>query len=149
MITISNLPAEYKPCATVNFCSNMILGGGHIFAIGDALPLLIGAGKTPKIWLQAVVNAERHEFITVVENSKSKNLSVAVNIFGAQLIVTVGGKTVISVESTGADSAAVQEVDFRPLGLNVVGSSSSLSMGGMTVSRNTFANTGVAFKMGM
>ena len=149
MITITNLPKKYKPCATVNFCSNTILGGGHIFAIGDVLPLLIGAGKTPQIWLQAVLNAERQEFIVVVENSESKHPSVTVSKFGAQLVVTVGGKTVISVESTGPDSATVQEADFRPLGLNVVGSSSSLSMGGMVVSRNTFANSGVAFKIGI
>ena len=148
MITISNLPLNYKPYGSLKFCSNTISGGGHIFAIGEVLPLLVGAGDSPRIWLQAVASPCGKEFITIVADSKANHPVVNVKSIGNKVIVSVQGKTVLRVESNDEKHAIVSEADFRPLGLNVFGNSSSLSLGGMQMSNNTFTNVGVAFGLG-
>jgi hypothetical protein len=148
MITTENLPASYKPYQSINFCSNNIIGGGHIFAMGKVLPLLIGVGAKPRIWLQAVSTPGRQEFITVVNDSKSTHPAVSIRTEGKKVIVSVQGRTVLSAESTGEQSVTISELDFRPIGLNVFGNSSSLSLGGMQMSHNTFSGVGVAFGLG-
>lgn len=145
MITTENLPIQYRPYQIISFCSNQIIGGGHIFAMGKDLPLLIGEGRKPRIWLQAVSTPDSRELITVVSNSRSTHPAVSVKVDGKRVIVTVQGRTVISAEPMGANGAVVTELDLRPVGLNVFGNQSGLSLGGMHLSHNTISGVGVAF----
>lgn len=148
MITTEKLPANFKPYQSINFCSNNIIGGGHIFAMGKVLPLLIGVGAKPRIWLQAVSAPGSKEFTTVVNDSRSTHPAVTVTTQGNKVVVSVRGRTVLTAESTGEQSVTVNELDFRPIGLNVFGNSSSLSLGGMQLGHNTFSGVGVAFGLG-
>lgn len=148
MITTEKLPAQYKPYKSINLCSNKIIGGGHIFAMGKNLPLLIGEGNAPRIWLQAVSAPGSREFITVVSDSKSTHPAVSIKRDGKKISVTIQGRTVISVMPTGLHGATVLELDLRPIGLNVFGNASSLNLGGMQLSHNTFSDVGVAFGLG-
>lgn len=148
MITTGNIPTNYKPYQNVNFCSNNIIGGGHIFAMGNVLPLLIGMGALPRIWLQAVSAPGSKEFVTIVADSKPTHPAVNVAIYEGKIIISVQGRTVLVAEAREEQFAVVSEVDFRPLGLNVFGNSSNLSLGGMQLSHNTFSGVGVAFGLG-
>lgn len=145
MITTKNLPTNYQPYQSINFCSNSILGGGYIFAMGEVLPLLIGIGTPPRIWLQAVSTPGSQEFTTIVNDSNSMHPAVSVRAEGEKVVILVQGRTILRAESTGKQSVTVSEIDFRPIGLNVFGNSSSLSIGGMQLSHNTFSRVGVAF----
>lgn len=148
MITTENLPSNYRPYQSLSFCSNNISGGGHIFAMGKVLPLLIGVGPSPKVWLQAVAAPRSKEFVTIVADSKATHPAVDVVDDGNKVVVSVRGKIVLTVEAKDEQGAVVSEVDFRPLGLNVFGSLASLSLGGMQLSHNTFSSVGVAFGLG-
>lgn len=148
MITTKNLPEHFSPYQSLSFCSNNISGGGHIFAMGQVLPLLIGVGPSPRVWLQAVATPGSKNFVTVVADSNSTHPAVDVEVDGGKVVVSVRGKAVLTVEAKDDQSAIVSEVDFRPLGLNVFGSSSSLNLGGMQLSNNTFSGVGVAFGLG-
>ncbi|UDM18427.1 hypothetical protein [Vogesella sp. XCS3] len=148
MITTENLPVDYKPYDYLNFCSNVINGGGHIFAVGKTLPLLIGVGPAPRVWLQAVAAPGSKEFVPIVADSISTHPAVSVETMGSKIVVSVHGKIVLKAETKGDLKASVSEIDFRPLGLNVIGSPMGLSLGGMQLSRNTFTNVGIAFGLG-
>lgn len=148
MITTANLPTGYKPYQSLRFCSNTISGGGQIFAMGKVLPLLIGVGRSPRIWLQAVAAPGSKEFVTIVADSKAIHPAAEVEVKGNKIVIFVQGKTVLRVEAKDDKSAVVSEVDFRPLGLNVFGNSTRLNLGGMQLSQNTFAGVGVAFGLG-
>lgn len=145
MITRSNLPRSYRPYKSLDFCSNVIVGGGHILVVGEILPLLVGEGKSPRIWLQAISRPGSKEFITVVDDSRAVHPVVSVEVKDKSIVIYVGSRIVLRVESTKEGEANVSEVDFRPLGLNVFGNSSALTIGGMSLSNNTFSNVGVAF----
>ncbi|WP_447837509.1 hypothetical protein [Aeromonas salmonicida] len=149
MITTENIPTDYKPYGDLNFCSNSLLGGGHIFTMGKVLPLLIGMGPSPRVWLQAIADPESKEFVTIVSDSKSTHPSVKVSSSRHKVVVSVHGREVLTVESRSYGKAVVSKIDFRPIGLNLHGNSDGLSLGGMQLSRNTFSGVGVAFGLGV
>lgn len=146
--TKDSLPKSYKPYEELTVCSNTLVGGGHIVAVSGVLPLIIGAGEKPQIWLQAINNAEKQEFISIVENSVSKHPAVDVIEISGAVTVKIQGKTILSVMSPSEDSAVVDSVDLRPLGLNMFGDASSLKVGDSSFSGNSMSGGGVLIGLG-
>ena len=66
-----NIPVGYKPYQEVLLCSNKIIGGGYFFNVNGVIPLLIGVGPKPIIWLNAVTQAEEKAFTPIVDSSTS------------------------------------------------------------------------------
>lgn len=148
MITRENLPKSYSPYETLVVCSNTLSGGGHILAIGDALPILVGKGEKPQIWLQALSNPDKNEFVTIVEASISKHPAVKVLEENGAINIHVGGTNVLSVKVLSDTSAEVFFLDLRPLGINLYGSNSELKVGNSTFSGNSFAGGGTMIGFG-
>ncbi len=142
MITKAKLPMSYSPYETLVVCSNRLLGGGYILAIGEVLPVLVGKGEKPKVWLQALLNPDKSEFVTIVEASISKDPAVKVFEEGGALNIHVGGTKALSVRVTGKESAEIFVLDLRLLGINLHGNSSTLTIGNSTFSRNSFSGGG-------
>jgi len=111
-------------------------------AIGEVLPVLVGKGEKPQVWLQALPNPDKSEFVTIVEASISKHQAVKVFEDSGALNIHVGGTNVLSVRVTGEDSAEISLLDLRPLGINLHGNNSELKVGGSIFSKNSFAGGG-------
>jgi hypothetical protein len=148
MITKESIPTGYKAYQSITICSNEIVGGGHLFVMGNVLPLLIGVGPKPTIWLQAVAAPNSKEFITIVDASIATHPAVRVSEEGSKVTVVIGDKTVLAVEALSEQKAIVSELDLRPIGLNVHGNASMLYVGGMQISHSTFVGVGTAFGFG-
>lgn len=146
--TRANLPKSYQPYSKLTVCSNTLIGGGHIVAVGDVLPLIIGKGEKPQIWLQALSNPKTKEFVSIVENSVSRHPAVEVLEVSGSVIVSIQGIKMLSVKPEAEDSAVVESMDLRPLGLNLFGDVSSMSVGGSTFSRNSMQGGGVLIGFG-
>lgn len=143
MITKNNLPKSYIPYDSLIVCSNSLKDGGHIVSIGDVLPIIIGRGEKPMIWLQALTKPESKEFVMIVEGSISKHPAVKVYEENDVLKVSVSGTMVLSVRATAEKSAEVDELDLRPLGLNLHGNSSMLMVGSSLFSGNSMSGGGI------
>ncbi|MCD4707367.1 MAG: hypothetical protein K8S62_06490 [Candidatus Sabulitectum sp.] len=148
MITRDNLPKSYSPYATLIVCSNTLSDGSFVVAIGDTLPLLIGKGEKPQVWLQALSNPEKSEFVTVVEASISKHPVVKVIEENGAISIYVGDIGVLSVRIISDNSAEVFLLDLRPLGINLYGSISELKVGNSTFKGNSFAGGGTMIGFG-
>jgi hypothetical protein len=148
MITKQSIPKSYKPFGRLMLCSNTIVGGGYIVSIGDVIPLLLGQGKKPMVWLQAVTDSKRDRFVTVVDASIAKHPAVRITNEGDALNVVSGSIVIIRIKSDEPGSAVVDKLDLRPLGINVFGDESHLQAGGAAFSSSTFTNVGtiIAFK---
>jgi len=142
MITIKNLPKSFVAYKTLVVCSNKIIGGGHFLAVGEILPIVVGKGDKPKVWLQALDSPDTKNFVTVVDESISKSPSVQVYENNGILKVIVSGTIVLSVKATGEDSAEVDTLDMRPLGLNLYGTKNTLMVGNNTFSGNSMSGGG-------
>ncbi len=148
MITRENLPTSYKPYETLVICSNSMLGGGHIVSVGDVLPLIIGKGEKPQIWLQAISNPETKEFISIIEASVSKHPAVEILEKDGSIEVTIQDSKILVVRAESENKAVVSHLDLRPIGLNLVGNASSLSVGGSTFSGNSMSGGGILIGFG-
>ena len=144
MIKIDSLPARYIAFDSLLFCSNKLNGGVNIISINDALPLLIGKGDKPLVWIQALENEKTSSFRLVVEASIPTDSRVRVYEEDGVLIVEAKRTTVLAVRVTGESSAEVERVDLRPFGINVHGAKAGLTVGTSTFARNT-VNGGTAF----
>lgn len=148
MITRESLPKSYSPYETLVVCSNTLSGGGHILAIGKVLPVLVGKGEKPQVWLQALSNPDKNEFITIVEASISKHQAVKVFEGNGAINIHAGGTNVLSVRVSSEDSAEIFLLDLRPLGINLHGNNSELKVGNSTFSGNSFAGGGTMIGFG-
>ncbi|MDN3551905.1 hypothetical protein QWY74_00215 [Halomonas almeriensis] len=148
MITKNNLPEGFTPYPSLVVCSNTISGGGHVVAAGEILPLLVGKGDKPKIWLQAVEDAKEKRFITIVEASVSQHARVKVYEDEDHLKILVSGDLILSVKSSDSEQAIIDQLDFRPIGLNMQGDSSGLSVGGSVFSGNAMHGGGAFIGLG-
>jgi hypothetical protein len=145
MITQENLPNNYKPYDKLIVCSNRLNGAGYLVRIGKALPVLLGQGDKPMVWLQAPVDPAATSFTTIVEASLSKTPSVRIFEDEGALIVSVGGTVILKVRNDGT-SAIVDELDLRPIGIRLWGDSKKLTAAGVTISDSSFGSgTLVAF----
>jgi hypothetical protein len=141
-------PTSFRPYQTLVVCSNSLIGGGHIVSVGDVLPLIIGAGDKPQIWLQAISDPKSNGFISVVENSVSTHPAVEVREVGGAIVVSVQGTVVVRVRQVAPDRAEVDSMDLRPIGLNLYGNSSSMNVAGGSFSGNSMSGGGVLIGLG-
>lgn len=148
MMTLKSKPDSYVPYESLTICSNTIKGGGNLVAVSEVIPLLIGKGDTPQIWLLALANAQKNEFVSIVEKSISKHPAVKVYEDAEFLNVMISGEVVLSVRQDSESSATVTVLDLRPLGLNMYGNENTLNVGGGTFSKNSMSGGGTLIGLG-
>ncbi len=148
MITKENIPESYKPFDKLMLCSNIITGGAYLISIGNVIPLLVGQGAKPMVWLQAVIDAKAGKFVTVVDASISTHPAVRVFEEGDILNVNSGSMLIIRIRSDAPGSAIVDRLDLRPLGINIFGDESKLQAGGNTFMTSSFQGVGTVFAFG-
>jgi len=95
-----------------------------------------------------MTNPEQKEFVSIIESSVSKHAAVEVIEENGAIVVTIQGSKVLVVSSSSENSAIVSQLDLRPIGLNLFGNESSLTVGGSTFSHNTMAGGGVLIGFG-
>ncbi|MEI2514475.1 hypothetical protein [Acinetobacter soli] len=150
MYTLDNLPVDYSELQTLNLCSNKIIGGGFPFSLNGGLPLIVGSGTTPNIWLQAVNNSNSKDLILLVDKNIStvKEISVTKPENGVIEVYFKNQIKILRVKSTGSNTAVVSVLDLRPIGLNIFGNQSELKIGGSSFSTNTVQGAKVFLGLG-
>ena len=148
MITKDNMPKSYKPFDVLTLCSNKIIGGSYIVSMGEVIPIILGQGDKPMVWLQAVADPKGKTFTTVVEASISMHPAIKVLQVEDALEVSIDNTTVLKIKSSEGGSASVEELDLRPLGINMFGDNTKLQVGGMTFTGNTFQGVGTVIALG-
>lgn len=146
--TRNNLPSSYQPYEKLTICSNSLIGGGHLVELAGALPLIIGYGEKPQVWLQAISNPEKMEFVSVVENSVSKFPAVEVKEIDGSIIITIQGKQVLKVRNVSNSEAVVEKMDLRPIGLILYGDANNMNMPNGSFSGNSMSGGGVLLGLG-
>jgi hypothetical protein len=146
--TRNNLPSSYQPYEKLTICSNSLIGGGHVVELAGALPLIIGYGEKPQVWLQAISNPEKMEFVSIVENSVSKFPTVEVKEIDGSIIITIQGKQVLKVRNVSNSEAVVENMDLRPIGLNLYGDANNMNIPNGSFSGNSMSGGGVLLGLG-
>lgn len=140
-------PQNYIPVNRLVICSNTLIGGGNIIGFDDFPPLLIGKGTVPKLWVYA---KDRHQKWTPIIN-ESRSLHPAIIIksddITREILAKIDNATLIRAKMSDDNSCLVDQIDLRPIGLNLFGNETVLTIGTSNFSGNTFQ--GVRFMIGV
>lgn len=128
---------------------NNVLGVKYILNISGYIPLIIGKGKVPKIWIYFKYN---EMFIPVVEENISKTNQVVqhhdkdLKEISFNMLNNKENKwiTLINV-SYFNDVPNIKKLDLRPLGVNVYLVNNCLCIGSMQLENNRIEGPDFAF----
>lgn len=140
MIFKSDLPEDFKPYNELRICSNLLIGGKFIMAMGEKLPILIGSGKKPLIWLSAIVDSKKKHYRDLVVASGAIHPLVSIEKKNDLFNVIIEKTTILSISSKSPESATIHLLDLRPLGINIFGDENLLNVATNKFSSNTFQN---------
>ena len=145
-----NLPKNYSPYPELIICSNTLVNVQIPFLIGQIPLLLIGMNSIPQIWLSARTARGSQEWKYIVEANKSLNPAVYVDSQDENrtVYVKVSNTIIIKAVAQSATKAAIDVLDLRPVGLNVYGDSSGLSLATNRFEGNSMMNSRAAFALG-
>jgi len=143
------LPDRYRPFRVLNLCSNILRDVPIPIQVNGYPAFLAGRGKHPLLWLAAPVRINDQERTFIVRENVSINaaVQVVVNRRKAETAIVIGSVRVLVVRVVG-DSGVIEQIDLRPVGLDVWGDKSALHIGGGTFSDNTVSGATVAFVLG-
>lgn len=149
MIFKTDLPKDYIPYESLNFCSNLLQNCKFLISIGDRLPILISSGDSPSIWLSMIVDPKKKHYQDLVIASESKHPFIKVNSSkDNEITIYAKGQLILKVIAENRNSASIQQIDLRRVGFNIFGDENSLSVGGNTFSSNTFRNVETMIGLG-
>ncbi len=132
------VPSEYIPIGTYNFCSNKITNVKYLIDDHGFKPLLIGSGKTPRIWLYA--RASENEYVQLIDDNKSlvENFEITINIENKTIQVIAGKNIIKSILKLNFKQVIeVIQLDLRLVGLNIYGDANQLNVGGNKLIKNS------------
>jgi hypothetical protein len=133
-------PVEYVPFKELIICSNIMIDGKVPFTIKMGVPLLVGRGEVPLIWLAVPISKEASDWKYVVEGSQSLDKRYDVISFdeGKSIRIMLDNINLIQVNKISDEKAKITNLDLRPLGINIYGDNSGLFVGTNRMAKNTF-----------
>ena len=76
-MNLDSLPTGYQQPEKLIIASNSLINVQAIIEINGSLPILIGDGKKPRIWLYIPANKEGTEWYPLVKDNFSTNKDVS------------------------------------------------------------------------
>lgn len=138
---LDSLPPQYVPFQKVRIGSNLLENVNAIFSINGFIPLLVGNGENPKVWLSIPANREGTEWYPLIKENFSSNSEVFVEVFKNRVVVKTPQGTVIHViKNTSNNLLIFMKLDLRPFGLNVYTDEGALHVMGNKLAKNEFNN---------
>lgn len=137
---IDELPSQYKPFNKVRLGTNVIENVTAILTVKDHVPLLIGKGEPPRVWLYVPSNNDGTEWYPLIKDNFSSHPDI--KVITEKKLVSVKTPTTIVLSCLVGDSNMINilKLDLRPFGLDVYSDENSLKVFGNTLSNNTFKN---------
>jgi hypothetical protein len=150
MAYVSALPDRYSPVRSLDLCSNVFVDVPMPIAIGELPVLLVAGGVVPILWLSAPRSPSTKDRVFVVDEGQSVNPAIQVKLDQnkRETVITAGSTVILRAAMTTDDEAQVTELDLRPVGLNVMGTSSGLKIATNMFARNHIEGARIGIALG-
>lgn len=131
-------PSNYQIIPELNVCSNKIINGGYVIGIGDFPPLIIGAGKSPMVWLYA--RSDKSNWVPLVYENLSHNSQILVVEDSETRTTTIRTEKGVIFNAVMQNDyvCLVTQLDLRSTGLDIYGDQDKLQVGNSTFAGNSF-----------
>jgi plasmid maintenance system antidote protein VapI len=132
-----HLPDEYVQIPYLEICSNKLIDSQSLIMIDAIIPLLIGKGKSPKVWLN--IKNQENQWVEIIKNNISNNKQVKIEIdpLENKTIIKVNNLIILNAKMTNPENCSVKQLDLRAVGLNIYGDENGLMIGENKFSGNT------------
>ncbi|MEZ9819300.1 hypothetical protein AB4238_01555 [Shewanella sp. 10N.286.45.A1] len=143
-----SLPSNYRPPKKMQIGTNSIENVQKLVSFKGHIPILIGEGKIPHIWINVPVNQEGNEWYPLVKDNFSTNQVVIVIKRENGVKVTTPDGVVIDCEIDTNGDIYVKKLNLRPFGINVFADEASLNVMGTTFTSSGFNNVDTVVGIG-
>jgi len=136
------LPEGYIPFEELVFCNNHLINVKVPIEFKKNIPLLIGKGDIPLVWLSVPITQEAKEWKEIVIKNKSmdKRITVISSEKDKSTTIKVDNHIIIQIKKHSDEEAEVISLDLRPLGFNIHGNANILYFGTNKFVNNSFKN---------
>lgn len=148
-----NIYPPTNPFEKIKLCGNVIGVKRYIFASQGYVPMIINKSENgrPSVWFYAKSTLQQ-KIIPIVEDNRTKHNLVKCRDEGDRLIFNIQNphnkqwvtffKMIISKQYI----PEVEELDLRPLGVNIHGANDELFIGNVCLSRNVVIGSDIFFE---
>ena len=143
-----DLPTQYEPFGTVRIGSNTLIHVKALASVGSNLPLLVGKGAAPRVWISIPADRTGSRWYPLVKDNFSTHADVKVDARTKVTFVRTPQATVLTALRVSDDVLSIQKLDLRPFGLNIYADEGSLNVMGNKLTKNEFRNVQVVIGVG-
>ena len=137
---LNSLPSKYIPFKEIEIGTNRLINGQTLFIINGFVPLIVGVGEVPRVWISVPADPAGIKWRPLVRDNRSTDERVVIRTTGNFVIVSTSGTEILRVEKKSENFAKIESIDLRPFGINVYGDKKTLSIMNKSLSGNLFEN---------
>lgn len=143
-----DFPTQYEPYQTLRIGTNTLTNVKALASIGNDIPLLVGKGATPRVWLSIPMDQYGKSWYPLIKDNFATHPDVIIEAKPKLLIVRIPNNTVLTAIRSSDDTLTIQKLDLRPFGINIYADEGSLHVMGNTLTRNEFRDIQVVIGVG-
>lgn len=145
---LDSLPSQYIPFKEVEIGSNRLIDGKALFTVNDFVPLIVGYGKVPRIWLSIPADETGNTWRPLIRDNRSLDKSVSVRIVENTVVVEIPGGEALRVKKITDNLATIEAIDLKPFGINIHGNKETLRIMDKSLTGNSFQKVKVMVAIG-
>lgn len=146
---LNNLPTQYNPFEKITIGTNILKNVQALVSVNENIPLVIGNGSIPRVWLYIPANQDGTEWFPLIKDNFSSHKDVTVEIKNKKIIIKVPEKVILDCEIINDNELNINSLDLRPFGLDVISNTKELQINNNTLSGNTFSNIAIVVGIGI
>jgi hypothetical protein len=145
---LETLPVKFEPYKIVEIAKNKIIDGIALLTLNNYIPLLIGKGEQPEVWINIPSDSTGLQWQPLVRKNRSLHDDVTIKVSEFSVTVDTPDGTVLEVTSKTKNKAIITKLDLRPFGINMFIDKGVLKVSSTSFSGNTFKGSKVMIGMG-
>ncbi|MEQ3694238.1 MAG: hypothetical protein ABNH16_04880 [Thalassolituus sp.] len=143
-----DLPTNYRAPKKLTIGTNTLESVNILLSFNGFVPLLIGDGKKPRVWINIPTNKDGTEWYPLVKDNFSTNENVIVIESESSVKVNTPDGIVIECSKLSDGTINVERLNLKPFGLNVVSDQKQLTVMNQVLTGNGFKNVGTMIGIG-
>lgn len=144
----SNLPSNYHVPSRLALGTNVLEGVKLIVSFNGYVPILIGDGDNPRVWLNIPANRDGTEWYPLVKDNFPASKKVSILESEGSVQITIPDGVVLKCQKKNNGTIDVSYLNLEPFGLNVIADKEKLVVMGNTFTGNVFKNVGTMVSIG-
>ncbi|GJL67848.1 MAG: hypothetical protein NPIRA06_04830 [Nitrospirales bacterium] len=116
---LDSLPIDFRPYKQLEIATNKLIDGVALVSVNGFIPVLIGRGETPEIWVTIPADQQGKEWRPIVSKNSSLLDVITVIALGKKIEVAFADEIVLEVKEISGENAEITKCNLRPFGINV------------------------------